>query len=193
MEKTTTGMLTSLIAHQSAYVVLRKKFFAALTSLETRRINDMYQDTISELVEENSDYIPNDIVNNLKLKTINEESINDNDEIHQFLLIPLITNLSFMNEIALKTLIHVNGDEKSIVIKKHKLSELFYMLNDEQKERIKSQFDDCDFDSLLEENENHFVDWRYSYEGCNYESAKPNMAFLERLYSAINAEIQKII
>ena len=88
-------------------------------------------------------------------------------------IIANIINQALFCEIALKALIV--RDEKTYG-KTHTLDDLFYTLKLETQQLIKREVgveNDTNFANLLTKNNNHFVKWRYFYEGqatdCNPE------------------------
>lgn len=87
----------------------------------------------------------------------------------EWYITPAIVNSAFACEVFLKALLYHNND---IEIRKHEMSELFDLLPEQTKERIKRDvmlqyggiWNDPFGCRIVDDISNAFVDWRYSYE-----------------------------
>ena len=96
------------------------------------------------------------------LDRFNQNPISDGS---YFIGYAIITSL--ICEIGLKALLIYEGKEYH---KEHKLDKLFNNLNGEQQSALSSHFGISidEFKNVLAKNNNHFINWRYFYEGnCN--------------------------
>lgn len=95
---------------------------------------------------------------------------------------------SLICEIGMKALLMNEGKN---IIREHKLDNLFIKLSDETKlEMVKrSHYALDEFQVLLSINSDHFVGWRYFYEG-HCEKFHPN--FIDRLIKALEEKLKDI-
>ena len=80
-----------------------------------------------------------------------------------FKLIPTVVNASFACELYLKALV-IWQEKAEKPIRVHKLSELFEMIDAEDRDIVIKSADIFDWNTFFTEADNAFVDWRYIHE-----------------------------
>jgi hypothetical protein len=98
-------------------------------------------------------------------------------------LIPGIVNLAFSSELYLKYIIAKEGEPR----KGHELAKLFKWLNPEAQNNIikMTKYNEKEFEKLLFEHSNAFVDWRYLHD--KNVSMHVNIRFMERLTCSVES------
>ncbi len=100
----------------------------------------------------------------------------------QSLAVPAIVNFAFSIELYLKYLLIKNGAGFKKV---HKLFDLFNLLNTDIKQEIikSTTYNQAEFELLLEQHTNAFIDWRYLHEKKQNENV--DLEFMRRLLDSI--------